>query len=75
MTPLERAARALEEHLVCGTIRRGEYKDAVRAVLTAIREPSEAMSSAYFDVLEGKPMAPDTVFPAMIDAALAEGAL
>lgn len=46
MSPLERAARALKDHLVCGTIRRGEYKDAVRVVLEAIREPSEVMVRA-----------------------------
>lgn len=91
MTPIERAARALagEEHddIAFDPARDPFWRDRVRevrAVLTAIREPSEAMINAA-DV-DG---ALDATYPdsegsfatggerlawqAMIDAALAEG--
>lgn len=51
MTPLERAARALENHLICGTVRKGEYKDAVMVVLAAIRKPSNAMVSSGGEII------------------------
>lgn len=81
MTPLERAARAIlavdypEE--AGGAIedlywdRRGEgYMAYARAVLQAIREPSEAMDRA---AAECESSYVGDVYTAMIDAALGEG--
>lgn len=79
MTPLERAARALHAELGLDwpyVYDDAAMKEVVRAVLTAIREPSEewmneAMKSdqiiAWRDYRE--------FWQAMIDAALAEGRL
>lgn len=97
MTPLERAARAIfradypdhvdanfdidESGMVMWEKRRLWYRDAARAVLTAIREPSEGMvgEGAYQipcgqGVDEGPPNARDAkdCWQAMIDAALSE---
>ncbi|ARR53477.1 hypothetical protein HY78_08610 [Rhizorhabdus wittichii DC-6] len=99
MTPLERAARALWE-LDTASANPGvsfnplheqsdetkqRYAERVRAVLTAIRRPSEAMveasesgwRSALGSVWSGQPdqkkHAAWEMYTAMIDAALAEG--
>ena len=64
---------------------RAERVNQVRAVLTAIREPSEAMKAAgrtcepFLKEPGQKPMTPGQIiacacYEAMIDAALAEGA-
>ena len=79
MTPLERAARALVDNYPLDS---GEepldWQDVlsvVRAVLTAIREPSEAMREAAWDSECIHPSAmPDGAWQAMINAALAEEA-
>lgn len=59
---------------------RGAYIEAARAVLEAIREPSEAMSwagwraeGAIFSGNAEPMVAPTACFGAMIDAALKEG--
>jgi len=75
MTPLERAAAAIEAALgpddtICST-----PKDVVRAVLTAIREPSEDMISVGGDDFDtAVPNEVEGLWQAMIDAALAEAA-
>lgn len=85
MTPLERAARALADRADGGPwehLPRAHhqlYIEDARAVLEAIREPSEAMKRAGTAVMRGdgddKYWA-DAVgaYAAMIDAALAEEA-
>lgn len=77
MTPLERAARAVYKVSYNGPYGPEDEDaawrtqlDAVRAVLTAIREPSEAMDRA---AAECESSYVGDVFTAMIDAALAEG--
>ena len=72
-TPLERAARAAIE-AECGMrgIDLGSPlwgKEIARAVLHAIREPSEAMIANAWDF----DLSPQTIWPRMIDAALGEG--
>lgn len=80
MTPIERAARALVDNYPLDS---GEspldWQEAVpivRAVLTAIREPSEAMLKAAEVVDFIGPGENDQAgeWQAMIDALLAEGA-
>ena len=84
MTPLERAAKALEDWvdttpcieanpecpggLYCAPNR----KEAVRAVLTAIREPSKAMRDAGIQADLNDDEAVD-IYRAMIDVMLEEG--
>lgn len=74
MTPLERAAQAIHDTLPCNSGEDPPDVDllvpVVRAVLTAIREPSEAMDRA---AAECESSYVGDVFAAMIDAALAEG--
>lgn len=48
------------------------YRDAARAVLQAIREPSDAMLDAG-DIWTNEQCSPDAIWQAMIDAALEEG--
>lgn len=77
MTPLERAARALQQADEIGAdaweaMTHGEqmgYLIKARAVLTAIREPSEAMD---FAAAACESSYIGDVYTAMIDAALAE---
>lgn len=87
-TPLERAAQAIRDetgaygHPAGGFMTEGGlvdeqyFRDIVRAVLTAIREPSEDMLDAYFNLtnLGGDLISatPAEAFTAMIDAALAD---
>lgn len=85
MTPLERAARAAQEADGAyahesgqwmkegGLVTDSHWKDIVRAVLEAIREPSEGMeeSAGNRDTIGYDPP-PSAVWQAMIDAALAE---
>lgn len=96
MTPLERVTRALAANLEeqakkLGSVASdaGRYpvldgcfdmQEAARAVLTAIREPSEAILNAMRDTVPVEGMEWDYVYSdavehwqAMIDAALAEG--
>lgn len=79
-SPIERAARALEDHLVCGTVRRGEYREAVLVVAQALREPSdEQLIDAQRAMFEATQSAPPSRaiaigYTAMIDQMIAEGA-
>lgn len=85
MTPLERAARAAQEADGAyrhesgqwmkegGLVGDSHWQDIARAVLSAIREPSEGMVDRAFDLppaIEG--VDPKAAFTAMIDAALSE---
>jgi hypothetical protein len=77
MTPIELAARALCEldgnppgATMGGKPLWQDYLPEVRAVLTAIREPSDGMIQAAADC-ESSIVA--DVYTAMIDAALSEG--
>lgn len=88
-SPIERAARALAEDAYdrqhCGlpteptreqfvSVMEASYRSTARAVLTAIREPSEGMWQAGDDHCEHRDTAdPKAVWQAMIDAALSEG--
>lgn len=84
MTPIERAARAHYADAWGGKpwhawedvdeVERQEHMRAVRAVLTAIREPSEAMleAGAEYDSETGCSGNPRKIYPAMIDAAMKE---
>lgn len=83
MTPLERAARAVSEiefYLpgAGGLKGRGLHvspawaTEITRAVLLALREPSEAMISAMPQD-RNRPIYAEDVWQAMIDAALEEG--
>lgn len=89
MTPLERAARTLfradypdqinealeieELGMIPWERREWWYYDTARALLLAIREPSEAMEDAASDRdTLGYDPPPSQVWLAMIDAALAE---
>lgn len=80
-SPLERAARAIWDLNILLT--QEECERAARAVLEAIREPSEAMKKAgafcepFMTESGAKPMTPGQIiacacYDAMIDAALAE---
>lgn len=51
----------------------GSYVEDVRAVLTAIREPSEAMIDEAYESYDADGGSLRKVFSNMIDAALAEG--
>lgn len=86
MTPLERAARALAQSLherhpgdcfpwemMHDEEKANMLKDA-RAVLEAIREPSEGMQTAGYGECHHPNDIPEHIWQAMIDAALAEGA-
>lgn len=92
MTPLERAAMALYARSYRAKLPgppppawsalsrrdRDGFAEAARAVLQAIREPSEAMTKAGSAVLPGIPrpqteMDSELAWQAMIDAALEEG--
>jgi hypothetical protein len=93
MTPLERAARAVREEAGAyahpsggfmtegGIVDEQHFRDIVRAVLQAIREPSEGMERAGYGNSKGDPdnagvidnPAPIMAWQAMIDAALEEG--
>lgn len=73
-SPLERAAKALaDSHLLVSD---GHYTAAARAVLMAIREPSEAMQMQGRAVMPelDEPLLDDATncWQAMIDAALTE---
>lgn len=76
MTPLERAARALAESDYPPDPRPDEWRQllpAVRAVLIAIREPSDGMvkaGQAHIYVMKDEVA---EAWQAMIDAALSEG--
>jgi hypothetical protein len=85
MTPMERAARALCElagnppgATLDGKPLWQDYLPEVRAVLQAIREPSEGMIISGIaerheqPVPEAWSLATENIFRAMIDAALAE---
>lgn len=79
MDIIERAARAYSLHLefdpdviVHGGPRWEHYVPTVRAVLSAIREPSVAMKGAAMDAGFGPDVA-TRAYQAMIDAALIEG--
>lgn len=86
MTPLERAARAAQEADGAyahesgmwmkegGLVTDSHWKDIARAVLIAIREPSDAMRIAGGETKHWDDMDQDDVWGLMIDAALAEGA-
>lgn len=87
MTPIERAARVIAELAGGGPWERmsephrESYIDEARAVIAAIREPSEAMVQAYADGIDKDAcISPeaywirDDGFSAMIDALLEEGA-
>lgn len=71
MTPLERAAHALRIADSCDFFEaeNKDYPAMVRAVLLAIREPSEGMRDAGGRALGDY----DDIWQAMIDAALEEG--
>lgn len=71
MTPLERAGSAAA-NIVGEDFEtfRGIYIDVARAVLTAIREPSEGMWDAGDAVCDNNAIG---AWQAMIDAALEEG--
>lgn len=86
MTPLERAARAVREQIafeqdeddgdrfmVEGGLRGHEFfNEIARALIEAIREPSEAMiKAAWSEASEGGD--PPEIYAAMIDALLKEG--
>lgn len=87
MTPLERAARAVRDEIAHphgngewildeGFRDDSYFADVARAVLTAIREPSEGMNVAGFMTMApGDPEREDAAdcWRVMIDAALAEG--
>jgi hypothetical protein len=89
MTPLERAARALEKQLfkritaierpvngarypitISGPM---DMQEAVRAVLTAIREPSDVMLDRAYNHMEANGCDPRFAWEAMIDAMLEAG--
>lgn len=79
MTPLERAARAIYKLGDNGPYTLAEedeqwhhHVDTARAVLEAIREPSEGMVDAA-QVAHGPEATYRTAWRGMIDAALAEG--
>lgn len=76
MSPIERAARAVGD-TVSALPSAENNREIVRAVLTAIREPSDEMVGAGAQVdawvqHEGQAPQPE-VFTAMIDALLEEG--
>lgn len=74
MTPFERASTAVMEAMGDGPGSR-DYMRAnaiVRAVLNAIRDPSDAMKSAGMDACGGDGSVLDG-YEAMIDAMLEEG--
>ncbi|MBO9377655.1 hypothetical protein GG804_12835 [Sphingomonas histidinilytica] len=78
--PIERAARALCEMdgnppgaTMDGKPLWQDYVPEVRAVLTAIREPSETMLAAN-PAAPTVLIYPEDIWGAMVDAALAEGA-
>lgn len=79
MTSIERAARALCRHdghpesvKFEGKPMWQRYVPTARAVLTAIREPSEAMEKAADDNQAAFLGSPVMIWHQMIDAALAE---
>ena len=65
MTPLEKAARAVQETVVgCCNPNEREALDIARAVLMAVREPDEGMIEAVENALEAacrSPLASDTI--------------
>lgn len=78
MNPLERAARALCEldghppgATMDGKPLWQDYLPEVRAVLAAVREPSEAMVNAT-PADRNRPIYPEDIWQAMIDAIMAE---
>ena len=78
MTPITRAARALakqqsgtDDYDALDPALQDALKDEVRAVLGAVREPSEGMADAGY-VHYNEDEGPWRVFEAMIDAALTE---
>jgi hypothetical protein len=83
MTPLARAARALvlkesgtDSFDALEPELQEQVIESVKAVLEAIREPSDAMLDAgdHLIVLRGEGVQPISVYHTMIDAAIAEGA-
>lgn len=88
MTPLERAARALARSSCppggeaqfpyvsadeWEAKNWGDHVDAARAVLTAIRGPSEGMQTAGYGECHHPKDIPEHIWQTMIDTALAEG--
>jgi hypothetical protein len=85
MTPLEKAAQALKDRLcyTSGIIEGGragatDFRDMVRLVIAAIREPSDGMVEAaqtYLDGAKWDGASPEALvaWEIMIDAALTEG--
>lgn len=71
-SPLERAAWAIHDILE-GEHHKDNYVRAARAVLTAIREPSEGMQAAGYGECHHPKDIPEHIWQAMIDAALSEG--
>ena len=75
MTPLERAARALADMDTERDIGWRYYIPATRAVLLAVREPSEEMMQASSDNAPDREYTTEDLvihWQAMIDAALGE---
>lgn len=73
MTPLERAAQAIRITLHLATAQEREAADrAARAVLTAIREPSDLMGNGLPEGYRPGSHSATQIWRAMIDAALAE---
>lgn len=82
MTPIERAARAVENAVFSPGLgmsveirgdNRAFYDIIVRAVLTEIREPSEAMVDHGFADMGVARCDVSAIYTAMIDAMLEEG--
>lgn len=74
MTPIERAARAMADNLESHELNWEGYVHCVRATLSAIHEPSEAMVKAGWDsecIIPSQ--SPEGAWTAMIDAMLEEG--
>lgn len=80
-SPLERAARALRERgkhngsIVHGDDATGwqHYVDDARAVIEAIREPTDGMIEHAFNHMEANGNDPRFAWEAMIDQLLADG--
>jgi len=81
-SPLERAARAIDKHLGIDDMLDCTPVELARAVLMAVREPSEAMVNRGGDVpcddyvsggvIYSAPAETKAIYQAMIDAALGE---
>lgn len=74
MTPLEKAARAVQETVVgCCNPNEREALEIVRAVLMAVRNDRIALMSAYLDLDLSEDTHPVATFTAMIDHILRGG--